>query len=104
MSTGIAKETAQRYLDDVTPLWRSFWFHPHLFAKNLTEFGAALKEIEDSIYLYHSEGHKNDLARWVREVVGDGALADDLEKVRTRDEAAQVTAQRLVELKKITAD
>ncbi|MBU0624957.1 hypothetical protein KKF05_01295 [Patescibacteria group bacterium] len=94
------KETAEHYLRDIEPMWRAFWFHPHLLVKNLAEFCSGLEEIDDGVYLYHSQGHKNDLARWVREVVGDGALADQLEKVKTRKEAAQITAQRIQDLKK----
>jgi hypothetical protein len=98
MTEGITRESAERHLSDVTPMWRAFWFHPHLVAKNMIEFVAALKEIDDGVYLYHAEGHKNDLAKWIREVVGDGVLADELERVKTRDEAVQVCSNRIDEL------
>ncbi len=101
MSEAITKETAEHYLRDISPMWRAFWFHMHLYAKNLVEFSAGLEEIENGIYLYHAEGHKNDFSRWIREVVGDGALADKLEKVRTRVEATEVTKRRVAELQKI---
>jgi len=104
MSKAISKDTAEHYLRDISPMWRAFWFHMHLYAKNLAEFSAGLEEIEDGVYLYHAEGHKNDLAKWVREVVGDGALADDLEKVRTRNEAVEITKKRVSDLKKIAGE
>ena len=99
MQSAVDKETAEQYLRDAEPMWRAFWFHMHLMAKNLEQFSEGLKTIDDQVYLYHSEGHKNDLAKWVREVIGDGALADDLEKVQTRDEAISVTERRVEELK-----
>lgn len=99
----ITKETAEHYLRDVDPMWRAFWFHMHFYAKNLAEFCQGLREIDEGVYLYHAEGHKNDLSKWVREVVGDGALADQLDKVKTRKEAVEITCNRVEELKSLAA-
>jgi hypothetical protein len=101
MANGISKEAAEQYLADVSPMWRAFWFHMHLYAKNIEEFCAGLGAIDDGVYSYHSsEGH-GDLSRWVREVIGDGELADELDKVKTREEAVEVTCRRVAELKKM---
>ena len=70
-------------------------------ARNLEEFAAGLAEIDDGVYDYHVQGHSQDLSRWVREVAGDGALADAMEKVHTRSEAAELVAMRVKELKKV---
>ena len=100
MDESISREHAERYLGDVEPMWRAFWFHMHLYAKNLEEFRDGLRDISDDIYEYHEKGHKHDAARWVREVVGDGALADEMEKVKTREEAIRVVCDRVAALKK----
>ena len=50
----------------------------HSMAKNLEEFAAGLGEISDEVFVFHVSGQKNDLARWVREVVGDAVLAAEL--------------------------
>jgi hypothetical protein len=104
MSILIEKDTARNYLHDVEPMWRAFWFHPHLMAKNLEEFLAGLKEIDAGVYLYHARGHKNDFSKWVREVVGDGELADKLEKVRIREDAIRIAEQHIKALKKIASE
>jgi hypothetical protein len=91
-------EEARAYLADVTPMWRAFWFHMHLVARNLREFAAGLTEISDDVFAYHVSGQKNDLARWVREVIGDATLAAELDRVRTKEEAAAAAQARLAAL------
>ncbi|MFH2062935.1 MAG: hypothetical protein ABIJ46_02155 [bacterium] len=95
------RETAEQYLSDVEPAWRSFWFGPQLMARNLEQFSAGLDRIDDQTYDFHVRGHERQLSRWMREVVGDGALADELDRVRTRDEAAAVVRQRVAELRRL---
>jgi hypothetical protein len=99
MTEPISREHAEHYLRDISPMWRAFWFHMHLYVRNLDEFCEGLKGIDDNIYEYHEKGHKHDMARWVREVIGDGTLADEMEKVKTRDEVIRVVCDRVEELK-----
>ncbi|MBI4458011.1 hypothetical protein HY633_03555 [Candidatus Uhrbacteria bacterium] len=98
----LTAEVAQEYLRDVEPMWRAFWFHLHLVAKNLEEFAAGLGGIDDATYQYHVSGQKNDLARWVHEVIGDSVLARHLAGAKSKDEAADIVAARLAELKALT--
>lgn len=93
------RERARMYLKDVEPLWRAFWFHMHLMAKNLEEFAAGLGQISDDVFAYHVSGQKNDLARWTGEVIGDAELSQRLAAVRSKEEAAAVARERLEELK-----
>jgi hypothetical protein len=91
-------ETSKTYLKDVDPLWRAFWFHMHLMAKNLPEFAVGLGQISDEVFAYHVSGQKNDLARWVREVIGDAVLAQVLDQVHNKEEAAAAVQARVLEL------
>ena len=100
MTEEISREHAEHYLRDIEPMWRAFWFHMHFYVKSLEEFCDGLSKIDDNIYEYHEKGHKHDMARWVREVVGDGTLADEMEKIKTREEAIRVVCDRVAELKK----
>lgn len=99
----VSAETAQRYLADVDPLWRAFWFHMHLMAKNLREFSHGLGEIGDDVFSYHVSGQKNDLARWVREVIGDATLAAALDEVHSKEEALAAAKARVAELEAAAA-
>ena len=96
----IGVEVARIYLRDVEPMWKAFWFHMHLVAKNLDEFAAGLEQISDEVFAYHASGQKNDLAAWVQEVIGDSLLARDLEAVDTKEEAAAAVRRRLTELRR----
>ncbi|MEK9152525.1 MAG: hypothetical protein AAB692_04110 [Patescibacteria group bacterium] len=98
----LTAEVAREYLRDVEPMWRAFWFHMHLTAKNLEEFAAGLPKIDDATYNYHVIGQKNDLARWIREVIGDSVLARHLSEAKSKEEAAIMVATRVRELKHLT--
>jgi len=95
--------TAQGFLKDVDPLWRAFWFHMHLMARNLAEFAEGLEAIDDAVYDYHVSGHKNEIARWVQEVIGDAELARALTDVPDHRQAARLVRERIGELKTIAA-
>lgn len=95
--------TAQGFLKDVNPLWRAFWFHMHLMAKNLGEFATGLDEISPDVYDYHVSGHKNEIARWVQEVIGDAELSRALTDVPDHSMAASLVRERIGELKVIAA-
>ena len=97
---GVTEETARHYLRDIEPKWKAFWFHMHLMAKNLEEFAEGMKGISDKVFHYHVDGQKNDIAGWVQEIVGDSALARKLKAVATKEEAAKLCSERVIELKK----
>jgi hypothetical protein len=95
----VSPENARRYLKDVEPMWRAFWFHMHLVAKNLEEFGDGVGTISDEVFAYHVSGQKNDLSRWVLEVIGDSELGSRLAGVKNQRDAAAAVKARIVELK-----
>ncbi|KPJ86010.1 hypothetical protein AMJ57_00860 [Parcubacteria bacterium SG8_24] len=94
----ISKEVAAAYLRDVDPPWKAFWFHMYRVARNLKEFAAGLETISDDVFRYHVDGQKNDLSRWVQEVVGDSVLARRLDTVRDQQEAARLVQERVTTL------
>lgn len=97
----VTKEIAEEYLRDVEPMWKCFWFHMHLVARNLAEFSEGLKQISDKVFSYHVVGQKNDFARWVHEVIGDSVLARELSSVATKEEAARITEERVKTLESV---
>lgn len=98
LDENVDAKLASMYLRDVSPLWRAFWFHMHLMAKNLREFSDGLGTISDEVFAYHVGGEKNDLARWIQEVIGDASLARALSGVGTKEEAAAIVRERLAQL------
>jgi len=90
----ISRDEAKRRLGDV-PDEKRFWCHDGKVIKNLRELRKALVDISDETFHYHLSEGKNDFSKWIREVVGDEKLANDLSKARSRIQASQAVAERI---------
>ena len=90
----ISKEEAKRRLGDV-PDDKRFWCHDGRNVKNLRELRKALIDVSDETFHYHSGGERKDFSKWIKEVVGDEKLANELSKVRSRIQASQAVAARI---------
>jgi hypothetical protein len=90
----ISKEEASRRLRDV-PDEKRFWCHDGKLIRNLGELGKALNNMGDDTFHYHLGEGRNDFSNWVRDVLGDNRLANDLGKAKSRTQASKVVAQRI---------
>jgi hypothetical protein len=90
----VSKEEAKRCLGDV-PDDKRFWCHDGKIIKNLRELRKALNDMSDETFHYHLGEGRNDFSKWIRDVVGDDKLAEDLSKARFRTQASQTVAQRI---------
>ena len=90
----ISREEAKRRLGDV-PDEKRFWCQDGKAIKNLKELRKALIDISDETFHYHLSEGRNDFSKWIREVVGDERLANELAKVRSRLQASQALAERI---------
>jgi Family of unknown function (DUF5752) len=90
----ITREEAKRRLGDVLDEKR-FWCRDGRDIKNLKELRKALIDMSDETFHYHLSEGRDDFSKWVREVVGDEKLADDLSKAKSRVQASQAVAQRI---------
>jgi hypothetical protein len=90
----ISKQEAERRLGDV-PDDKRFWFQDGKAIKNLKELRKALIDISDETFHHHLSEGRNDFSKWIREVVGDERLANELSKVRSRIQANQAVAKRI---------
>jgi hypothetical protein len=90
----VNKEEAKRRLGDV-PDDKRFWCHDGKTIKNLRELRKALNDMSDETFHYHSGEGRNDFSKWIRDVVGDNKLAEDLSKTGSRMQASQTVAQRI---------
>jgi len=97
----ISKEEANRRLGDV-PDEKHFWCHDGKLVKNLGELEKALNNMSDETFHYHSSEGRNDFSNWIRDVVGDEKLANDLTKVGSRTQANKAVAQRIAFLQNKT--
>lgn len=94
----VTKEMAQQRLADV-PQDKQFWCCDGRILNNLAELEAALREMNDDAFLYHSNDVKTDFSNWVRDVIGDDKLSRDLQRSATREQAAKSVASRIAWLR-----
>ena len=84
------KEDAHRVLRHVSDEKR-FYCHDGKILNNLYELKNALENISHACYIHHVTEEKNDFARWVRDVLGDDKLANDLAKAHAGNAVAIVS-------------
>ena len=89
-----SKEDAQRVLKHVSEEKR-FYCHDGKILNNLYELENALEKMHHACYTHHVTNEKNDFARWVREVLGDDKLSNDLKKAATQKEAYVLVKDRI---------
>jgi hypothetical protein len=94
MVTKTKKEVAELWLRDVPPD-KVFWFHDDRMVKNLGELATTFREMPEETFHYHVMEDKNDFSNWVRDVIGDVTLANQLQKATTQATAAHRVETRL---------
>jgi hypothetical protein len=94
--TGVRnKDDAQRVLRHVSDEKR-FYCHDGKILNNIYELKIALETMHDHTYNHHVTDEKNDFARWVREVLVDDKLSNDLVKCPDSKEATRTVAERII--------
>ena len=61
--------------------------------KNLNELNKSLENIDENVFRHHANDERNDFSNWVRDVVGDEKLAEDLS--RTKEKNIAITINQL---------
>jgi hypothetical protein len=72
-----------------------FWcIDGHTF-RDLKELAEGLTAMSNETFYHHVTRDRNDFTNWVRDVINDVELANDLTKATCRDEAATYVVARL---------
>ena len=90
----VTKSVAEKWLGDV-PQEKQFWCQDGRAFKSLSDLGMALRDMSDAVFRQHVSETNNDFSNWVRDVVGDVKLSNDLRKSRTQLQAAKSVADRI---------
>lgn len=93
------KQEAKRFLADV-PEDYAFRCHDGLILQSMEQLGSALNSMTDETYVFHANTEKNDFSNWVRDIIKDRILANDLQKATNRAQAAKLVASRIAILSK----
>ena len=72
-----------------------FYLNDGRILRNIAELKDALNTMSNELYAYHVNSEKNDFSNWVKDIICDEKLANDLLKAKDRASAAKVTARRL---------
>jgi len=96
-------EDAKSILSDVNPE-NKFNLHMGTSIVNLGELAEALEIIDDVSFKHHVTKEKNDFSNWVRDIIGDIELSNDLLKAETRKKAFEIVSQRIEHLKGLKKD
>ena len=95
----VTKEYATNYLRDVAPE-QCFWVNNGPILKNLGELANALPEMNDETFHHHVNAEKNDFSNWVKNVIGDEKLANDLLSSKSKESVLKKINNRMNSLKK----
>jgi hypothetical protein len=98
MTARIEKTRVKLWLRNV-PQDKAFWFRDGRTASNLGELASALRGIGEETFHHHVLRGQNDFSNWVKDVIGDVTLANQLQKAATRAAAAHSVEMRLEWLK-----
>jgi hypothetical protein len=91
-------KVAEIYLQPVLQE-KVFWCRDGKVLASIDELYVALDGMSEETYSYHANSGKNDFSKWIRDVIGDKMLADNLEKVLLKDEAKAKVSARIKSLK-----
>jgi hypothetical protein len=72
-----------------------FYCHDGSVFTDLRELAEGLEAMSDETFAYHSNLEKQDFSNWVRDVIGDEELANDLAKEINRLQAAEYLVARI---------
>ena len=89
------KEEAKKFLADV-PDEYVFRCSDGRILKNMQELKDALANMTDDTFSYHSSIEKKDFSNWVRDVIGDEKLADELATATSKFQATVLVAARVI--------
>ncbi len=64
--------------------------------RDMEELAAGLAAMTDEAFTYHSNAEKRDFSNWVRDIIEDIELANDLAMARSRLQAADCVADRII--------
>ncbi|MBI5392329.1 hypothetical protein HZA96_00535 [Candidatus Woesearchaeota archaeon] len=89
---------AKRTLSDVAPE-NSFKTKAGKELRNLEELLHNLREMDTKTFSHHVNETKNDFEKWVKDVVKDNTLADELAETKDQLEMERIVRNRIIQLK-----
>jgi hypothetical protein len=80
---------------DKVPSEYVFYCHDGTIFTDVNELAAGLATMAEETFTYHSNQEKQDFSNWVRDVIGDKKLANDLARASSRLQATEYVVARI---------
>lgn len=74
---------------------KAFWVNDGRYVRSLHELAEALNSMKEKTFKFHVNKKKNDFSEWIRNVVGEEKLADEVARLVMKDKI-QIVIQRHV--------
>ena len=98
----VTKDEARKFLGNV-PEDKKFWINNGPALSSLAELAEAFPKLNQEAFSHHVNKEKNDFSNWIKEVIGDAKLAEEISKAKTKHSALKKLKERLNSLKKRTS-
>ena len=96
----LSSEYARRILSDVDA-HHHFHVHTGSGLKNIYELSEALEIMDENAFSHHVNREKNDFANWIRDVIGDLKLAEEIVNYYERKRILKAVKSRIKKAKKV---
>ena len=81
------------------PEEKRFWLCDGRVLKSLKELREALRYMDNGIFTYHVNENKNDFYNWIKDVIGNEKLAEEI-KGKCREDALDAISKEMKKKKK----
>lgn len=81
-------------LEDVKPE-HHFWAKNGTVIRNLPELIAAIERMDEAAFLHHVNKERNDFGNWVRDIIKDKGLAEEIYKAASKEGIIKALEKRL---------
>ena len=71
------------------PKGKYFYVHNGMTIKNLDELSVAIDLMDIKIFEYHVNNDKNDFSNWVKEIIKEKKLAEELLNIKSKTASAE---------------
>lgn len=86
----VKKTTTAKKAAFEAPMDKRFWLNSGKVIAGLSDLGAVLEKMEDSIWKFHVTKDKNDFANWIEDVFQEKKLGLAIRKAKTAKAAAKL--------------
>jgi ElaB/YqjD/DUF883 family membrane-anchored ribosome-binding protein len=69
--------------------------------KNITELAQKIKQMDEETYIHHANEQRNDFSNWIKDVLKDEELANEIKRSKNKQETANRIDDKIKRLNKI---